>query len=435
MSDITANLPQQMASPATVATNGLASRIGLFSRNKSLRAILWLAQRHIAARAISGLAILISAFVFAPADFATFGIFLAILNQTGLLIFLRYDTVLIAAANEQDFHGAICLNAGVMVIALVLTATVAIICVALGVVSPTIAILFVTALAFRGLQRIMGGIVTRHGEFRLIGQMSMLHAGSLPITVLIVWWCGGNGAIAMIASDIVANILATAFLYWHLGHVTRVAFAGQHRLVRALAIAHDWSVLPRVNLPGALLATGFAQLPLVIVVAFASPDMAGHVALLFRVMDFPVQLIMAASTPVLMNRLSKGFVRWTAMPAVVATLAAVVIAIYGSIAAGAFLIEPWIRATSWSGITSMVIIVALFQGAIAFSGPLIEACGLYRQQTPLMLVHAMMLALVCPAFLLSPSWTVALAVVGSVAVLRAGLVAARLLWLSGRMPT
>lgn len=434
MSDVTANLPQRMADPATVAPNRLTTTIRLFGRNTSLRAILWLAQRHIAARAISGMAILISAFVFAPADFAAFGIFLAILNQTGLLLFLRYDTVLIAATNEDDFHGAICLNTGVLALALTVTATFAAICAVMEIVSPAIAILFIAALAFRGLQRIMGGIVTRHGEFRLIGQMSMLHASSLPITILVIWWCEGNGAIAMIASDIVANILATAFLYWHLGHVTRAAFAGHNRLARALVLACDWSVLPRVNLPGAFLATGFAQLPLVIFVTFASSDLAGHVALLFRVMDFPVQLIMAASAPVLMNKLSKGAVSWSAMPVVVAALAAVVIAIYGSIALGSFLIEPWIRSTSWSGITGMVIIVALFQGAVAFSGPLIEACSLYRQQTPLMLIHAIMLAMVCLAFLLSPSWTTALAAIGCVAVLRAGLVATRLVMLSGRKP-
>ena len=434
MSDVTANLPGRLASPATAATSGLTSRIRLLGRNTSLRAILWLAQRHMTARAISGMAILISAFVFVPADFATFGIFLAILNQAGLLIFLRYDTVMIAATNEDDFHAAICLNAGVLAIALMVTAAVAIACMATGAASYTLAILFVVALAFRGLQRLMGGIVTRHGEFRLIGQMSLLHASSLPVTILVVWWCGGNGAVAMIASDIVANILATAFLYWHLGHVTRAAFAGHDRLLRALAIAHDWAVLPRVNLPGALLATGFAQLPLVIVVAFASADMAGHAALLFRVMDFPVQLIMAASTPVLMNRLGKGFVHWTAMPVVVAILAAVVIVIYGSIAACAFVIEPLIEATSWSGITGMVVIIALFQGAVAFSGPLIEACGLYRQQTLLMAIHAVMLGLVCLAFLLSPTWPAALAVAGFVAVVRAGLVAARLVMLSGHAP-
>jgi hypothetical protein len=174
----------------------------------------------------------------------------------------------------------------------------------------------------------------------------------------------------------------------------------------------------------------FAQLPLMVIVMVAPPDIAGHVALLFRVMDFPVQLIMAASAPVLLNKLSKGAVRWLAMPTVIAGLAAVVIVVYASITLGSFLIEPWIKATAWSGISAIVAPVALFQGAIAFTGPLVDACSLYRRQTLLMAIHASMLMSVCLVFTIAPTWQNGLAAVSCMAALRAILVAGRLMFLA-----
>lgn len=434
MSDVAADLPQSLATARVTAADALASRLGLLGRNNPLRIALWLAQQHVLARAISGVAILVSALVFSPADFAAFGIFLAILNQTSLLLFLRYDTLLIGAESEADFHSAICLNLGILGLSLSILAMTAALFAVAGVVTPVFALLFVAALAFRAIQRIQSAIATRGGAFRLIGQNSMIHATSLPVTILLAYWLDINGAIAMAISDIIANLLASAFLYRHLGHVVRAASRAPGRMASALALARDWSVLPRINLPAALLSMGFAQMPLMIIVVMATPDVAGHAALLFRVMDFPVQLIMAASAPVLLNRLSKGAVRWLAMPVVIMALAGVVILVYGSIALGSFLIEPRIAATAWSGISGMVVLVALFQGSIAFSGPLIDACALYRRQTMLMTIHATMLVTVCLAFLLAPTWQAGLAAVGLVAVLRALLIAARLTILARQAP-
>jgi hypothetical protein len=434
MSDVAANLPQSLAEKRQTTAGGLMARFRLLGRSNPLHIAFWLAQQHIVARAISGFAILLSALVFAPADFATFGIFLAVLNQTSLLLFLRYDALLISAETEADFCSAICLNLGMLALSLSTIAALSAICAMTGVITPVFAFLFVAALGFRGIQRILGGIATRSGAFRLIGQNSMIHAVSLPATILTAYCLDFNGAIAMAISDIVANILATAFLYRHLGYTIREATGEPNRARKALALAQDWSVLPRINLPAALLAMSFAQLPLMIIVVVAPPDVAGHVALLFRVMDFPVQLIMAASAPVLLNKLSKGAVRWLAMPIVIAALAGVVILVYGSIALGSFLIEPRITATAWSGISGMVVLVALFQGAIAFSSPLIDACSLYRRQTLLMTIHAAMLASVCIAFVMAPTWQMGLATVGFLAALRAVLVAARLMLLARQSP-
>jgi hypothetical protein len=158
---------------------------------------LWLAQQHTAARTISGLAIILSALLFAPADFAAFGIFLAILNQTGLLLFLRYDTLLISAETEVEFQSAICLNIGVLGVSLSIISAASAMFVAMGLITPLFAVLFVAALASRGTQRILSGIATRFGAFRLIGQNSMIHAVSLPVTILLAYFFGVNGAVAM----------------------------------------------------------------------------------------------------------------------------------------------------------------------------------------------------------------------------------------------
>lgn len=432
MSDFTHDMPQQMAAAQASQSSWAGLWLRRIGGNASFRIVLWLAQRHIAARAISGLAIILSTFLFLPADFAAFGIMLAVLNVAGLLVFLRYDALLISAPTHAEFERAICLNLSLLGVSLAVIGVIASIGVALGYIPFIYVALFVVALCMRSLQRILGGIITRDGSFELIGQISLIHAITLPVTITVGYWLGVNGTVTMITSDIIANIVAIAFLYLRTGHTVRAALATRNHFNDMIALARDWSVLPRVNLPAAVMAMGFTQLPLIIIISIASDDIAGHVALLFRLMDFPVQMIMAASAPVLMNRLSKGSVHWLNMPKAILALGCVVAFIYASIVVGSFLIEPLLKTTAWAGVTQTVLLVALFQGAVAFSGPLIEACALYRNQNLLMAIHALMLVVVCLVFAYTPNWQTALTLVGIASLIRAALVSSRLSMLSLR---
>lgn len=434
MSETVANFPRELVPIKDIPNVGLRSHLQILTKNASLRTTFWLAKRHVAARAISGLAVFIAAALFRPTDFAAFGIFLAWLNISGLAAFLRYDALLISASGETEFQRAVRLNLGVLATTMTAITAMVLVLALFDQMSMEYAALFVSAFGLRAAVRLLGGIVTRFGSFDVIGRMTLIHALTMPLVVLAGYAAGFEGALTMIASDIVANILAAAYLYRHVGHAARCAFTAPREAGGVMGMAWDWIALPKENLPAALLAMGFAQMPLLAILAMTSADIGGHVALLFRIMDFPVQLITAAATPVLMNRLSQGSTRWNGMPLAFTLLAAVVFAVYGSIGLGSFIIAPWLDQTAWSGIAGTVLLVATFQGAIAFANPVIDACSLYRAQRRLMLIHGGTLALIILAFLLAPKWQVALVIAGAVALLRGTLIAGRLVALARQEP-
>ena len=132
----------------------------------------------------------------------------------------------------------------------------------------------------------------------------------------------------------------------------------------------------------------FAASPLLIMPLVAAPDLAGAVALAIRLFDVPTQIIIAATTPVLMNRLRASD---SAAPVFgrlpMAGFSGLVSAAYAALALAFFAALPWLKDTIFGGLAPVVVPVAIFQGALTVAGPLAEACALYRRQTALTLIH------------------------------------------------
>jgi hypothetical protein len=342
--------------------------------------------------------------------------------------FLRYDSVIVSAGSSAGQRAALRLAALVGVAFWSLAALVAMRAVALGVVSQDVAGLFLLALAGRGLCRYLGRIAIRRGDFRAFGNASLVMAATQPLVVLLAWLAGASGVVAMGVSDIIGNGAAAIYLGWRFRGQLRNACRIWPGDPSMLGLAREWASLPLVNLPSTACAAAFAALPLLVIFHLADAHVAGLIALAFRLLDAPVQVLAGSVAPIAMNRfvVRQASALQQRDLALVSWLTLAVLILFGGASLAMFLLDPWLMKTQWAGLGLVLPFVALFQAGNAFALPLIEVADLKREQRHLLAVQALSLAALGLIAALAHDWRVALLGFGLVALVRAASLAAPL---------
>jgi hypothetical protein len=352
-----------------------------------------LAARYVAARAISVVTLVVAAYFFTLDAFAAFGVYAALANLAWAGVFLRYENAVIAAGSEDEARAAVrlCAVAGTGLWAAL--SLLALASIALGLFPARLVLFFPLGLAGRAAVRLAMAASTRRGDFRTLGRAALLQSLTQPLVLLALALAIADGALCLVAADAAGHAIAATYLCARQRALVLGSLTGFSR--REIAVtARRWASLPVLNLPGVLLGTAFAASPLLVMPLVASPEFAGAVALVIRLFDMPTQIVIAATAPVLMNRLRTR--EDTTAPVLgrrlLAGFSALVGAAFLGLAAAFILALPWLRDTIFAGLAPVVWPVAAFQGALAAAGPLAEACALYRRQTVLTLIHLAALA-------------------------------------------
>lgn len=394
------------------------------------RVVATLLSINLVSRLLSGVSILISVWLFAPADFARFGALLAALTLASAVQFLRYESTIVSAQGQAGLRSAIRLTALVGLAVWSAMAMGAWLAVRLDVVGSDLAMLFLLALAGRAACRLVGRIVVRNGHFTLLGRATFALSAVQPVVVVLAFMLGSNGVYAMAMTDIVGNLAAGAYLVWRRRKSLLDACHLRPGDASVVSLALEWRALPLVNLPSTALAAAFTSVPLLVVLNLADVTVAGHVALAFRLLDVPAQILAAAISPIAMNRFNRvgDSPRRGRDPALVIWLMLAVAAVFGAISIAAVGLEPWLFGTAWRGVSEFLPLVALFQGGVALALPLIEVAGLRRNQRDLFVVQAFAMACVGIVALVVADWHVALLCFGLLAALRATCLAVPLMF-------
>lgn len=358
-----------------------------------IRHAMRLAGHFVGGRAFSILTLALAAWALPITAFAEFGVYITIVNLAWIGLFLRFEQAIVSA-DDVDADAAFRLSAFVGSVVWAIAAAASLMAWLLGVVPGFFAAFLPVALAVRGVTRLAIMSATRAGDFPGLGRMALAHGFIQPPALLAAVVLLENGALCLLVADLVGNtVAAVAILSRQWGAVAR-ALVGPWAIAELRASARTWSALPALNLPGSMLGLAFTSAPLLVTPLLAEPEFAGQVALAMRIFDVPTQIVAAATTPVLLNRLRPG----PARPGgafgrrLLVGFALAMVAIYGASAAGLLLIDPWFEGTQLAKLADVVPVVALFHAVIAVTGPLVEGCGLYRAQGPLSLIHLCALA-------------------------------------------
>jgi O-antigen/teichoic acid export membrane protein len=357
-------------------------------KGRPVRDALRLAGRLIGARLMSFVTLLVAAFYVRIETFAEFGVYQTAATLLWTACFLRYDAAILAAPSEAGAQATLRLSTGVSG-TLWLVSTAASLAAGLaGLVPIGLAVLFPYSVLARILYRLTFLVATRDGDFRSIGHASLVQAFFQPVSLLVFVLSIENGAIAFAASDIIGHFAYALYLAW-CKKGAWMALRHGWSLAELTATARQWVGMPLYNLPGSFLSLAFVTSPLLIMPLTASAVMAGHVALAFRIFDVPTQIITAASTPIFLHRMRPDESREIRVfgRKMLLALAIALTALYGAMAGGLALADPWLRGTPLGGLSGIVSMVAAFQLFVALAAPLNDSCALYPEQRKLALVH------------------------------------------------
>lgn len=368
---------------------------------QTVRQVLWgralreaglLGLRLVGARGMSVVSLAVSVWLVDIQAFAEFGVYQTLAALAAMSLFLRYDAAIVSAPDQDEAHDVVRLCA---ILGGALWLVFSILALTIGqwwLMSPVLAWLLPISLLMRGLVRLGFAQTTRDGDFKGIGRGSLVQSVCQPLVLLVLVLGLRNDAVAFAMADIVGHATAVAYLAWRRrgrGPVLRTEWSAG----RLLGLAARRRSLPLYNLPSTFCALAFILSPLLILPLSADAEMAGHVALAYRMFDVPTQIVAATMTPIFLHRLRPSgegpnvlFGRRLMMMLIVP------VALGFTILAGALVLaDPFLAGTKLANLADIVPAVAAFHMFLALAAPLNESCSLFPQQRRLAAIQAMAL--------------------------------------------
>jgi hypothetical protein len=256
-----------------------------------------------------------------------------------------------------------------------------------------LAILFPCSLAMRALVRIGTNSALRRGKLETVRCSTFPQALLQPAVLLFLASTSHDGALSLAIAEIAGYGGAAVYLCWKERDFLAQPFRQSWSKSPLVLIARKWSVLPLFNLPGALLSIAFVSSPLLIMPIVADAIFAGKVALAMRLFDVMTQIISGAGTPVLIDRLRPSSTNSARLfgRVIMTGMFMTVVATYLAAVLGVVVLTPLLKDTVFGGLLEVVLYVAAFHACNALAGPLIEVCGLYREQSALTLIQCLAL--------------------------------------------
>jgi hypothetical protein len=403
-----------------------ASRLPLLGL---LHKISWLALYLLFIRILSAAGFVVALWLCPVQVFANLGIYLASISVASLAVFGRYELLVVAAHDERQCADAVhlCIIISICVVVAALLAAITVNQLFIAHVN----ISFAGALFARAWLRLGLILATRYGTYNRAVKALLPHAIGQPLILVLLIYNGYNPFLAFILSDFMGHLIAAtgvcisewrAFRFFFHQHI-------RYRQIGELAAAN--LSLPTLNLTAAASAYLFATIPLFFLSGLSNGILAGTLALLFRVLDVPTSLTTASVSPILMKEVAdrnRDGTQWMSpstflLPATIATI------VFGLISLGGLTLNHLELAPSWHMALTILPVVALFQGGIAATTPLIDIATLAGRQQGLMALNIISVGLAGSVLLFwSNDPIFAIVMAGSIGLAR---VVAMSIWLVG----
>lgn len=360
----------------------------------ALQHTFFLGIRHVAARGMGVITLLISAFLVDLTAFAPFGIYLSLGALGVLIVFLRYEVALFSAS-DPDLPGLIklCVWIGTgMIILMVMVSG----CIHIFYPLPFWFIAgFPCALMFRALLRLLIVRATRLEDAHGLGWVVIVQAIVQPLVLLMAVIFVSKQVSSLIIADLCGHAAAVIYLLRRQPDIFRFS-----KLTSLQNTFQKWHEFPLYNLPGALMSLSFALSPLLLVPLIANPVQAGQIAFLMRLFDVPTQMIPAILTPVLIKQLRlRNRKNESISTGELVTLLIFTGLFYVFIAFLLIFIEPFFPHSNLKGTYDFIWPVALFQAGIALAFPLMDAASLYNGQKQSLFIQIIFLSLIALVWL------------------------------------
>jgi hypothetical protein len=348
-----------------------------------------LAARLVGARAMSVVTLIVAAWMVDIEAFAEFGVYQTLATLAWIALFLRYDTAILAAPTDDEAGEVLRLC---VVVGSVLWLVFAGICIAIsqaGLMRMQLVLLLPFSIFARGMLRLAFATATRDGDFKGMGRASVVQSITQPTVLVLLVVSQIDDALCFAVADIVGHASGVAYLTWRRRHHFDALWQGWSGTA-LLAAAQRWKRLPLYNLPSSFLSLAFVLSPLLVMPFAADAVFAGQVALAYRMFDVPTQIVMAASTPIFLNRLrpSTGQANRPFGRHIMLGFMTIVGSGYVLMAGLFVLADPWLEASALAHLSDVIPMVALFQLFIALAAPLDDSCALYPQQKWLAVIQA-----------------------------------------------
>lgn len=370
-------------------------------KGKPVRDAAQLGTRLVAARVMSILTLIVAAWLVDIETFAEFGVYQTLAALALIALFLRYDMAILAARTEAESGEALRLSATIGTVLWLVFTVGSLAAGASGLMRMSLALLLPLSILVRGILSIYFTRTTRDGDFPGIGRASLVHAIVQPTVLLVLVLSPVEDILSFAIADVLGHFSAVAYLAWRRRHRSGPLRKGWS-FASLAAAARRWKSLPLYNLPSSFLSRAFMMSPLLIMPMVADAVFAGHAALAYRIFDVPTQIIMAASTPIFLNRLKPSEERVTPIFGRHIMLGLIVLLGIGyALMAGALVLaDPLFSGSELAGLAGVIPLVATFQLFIALAAPLNDSCSLYMQQRPLVLIQiaSLIVALAIAAF-------------------------------------
>lgn len=381
--------PRQPTLSLTAGRRFVAARAPLL--RSSLGAAILLGLRFLQARMISVWGLLIAAALCPPFIFAAFAVFSSVVNFVALASLLRLEAVFFQSSDQDRLGSAFRLATAVGVafcgVAAVVLAGLAM----LGWVAPAVAFLFLCSLAARAVLRLLWSEATAEGDFRAIGNSNIVQAVAQPAIMLALIGLFGPKALALFMADALGHILAAAYLLRRRWRAIMPFVEPRLWSMQSLiAAASYWRAVPLTLLPSTLLAYGFAIAPVLALPYAANAVLAAQVALSMRLLEMPTQMFGTVTAPIALNRLRaySGERRRLVARIMALGLMGVAAALFGIIALGGTLIEPFFEGTHWDNLGRVLALLVPFYAGIAVLTPLQDMATLSRQPVWQVVINA-----------------------------------------------
>jgi hypothetical protein len=355
---------------------------------RPMREALRLGGRLVAARIMSIITLVVAAWLVDIETFAEFGVYQTLATLASIALFLRYDAAVLSSRTETELGGALRLCASIGLILWSIFSMSAVVTGMMGLMRGQLSLLLPLSIVARGVLCLSLVLTTRNGDFKGIGRATLIQAAVQPTILLVLVLSPVEDVLCFALADVAGHACSAVFLAYRQRRTFAKLQEGWSRSSLIIA-AQRWKGLPLYNLPSAFFSLAFVMSPLLIMPMIAEAVFAGHVALAYRIFDVPTQIITAASTPILLNKLrpsgdgeSPVFGRHIMLGAIVFLGAA-----YALMAAGLIVADPWLDRTELAGLAEVVPLVATFQLFVALAAPLNDSCSLYLQQRRLVLIQ------------------------------------------------
>lgn len=356
-----------------------------------LRKISWIAIYLLIIRALSAAGFVVVLWMCPIQIFANLGVYLASISLAALAVFGRFELLIVSAHDERQCADAVhlCLITAIIVVCTTLLVTLAI--------NPTFisdyGLVFAGSLFMRAWLRLGLTLATRYGTYDRAMKALLPHTIVQPAILIWLIHENFNPLSAFVLSDFGGHLVAAVCVCASEWQPLKSLLLRKFRWHRVRALATYNASLPTLNLGTTASAFLFAATPLFFLPGLTNAILAGTLALLFRLLDFPTFLTNSSVGPVLMKEVADcdrgkkiSYIVFL-LPMAVATL------VFGSISLGGLTASDLQLAPSWHMALTLLPVVALFQAGVAATNPLIDIATLAGRQQGLLTLNVGSVAL------------------------------------------